>query len=957
MFSNLNELLSRNNLYYFIKTNVEGSITYANEYYIKLNTSKNNTVIGANYIEVVHPEDKDNCIKVFNKCLQEPEKIHELTIKMAIAGSKSYKDAKWQFIGCKDHDGNIQEIALVGIDVNNFKYGDDKIQNQIGIEFFFNKLPFSGIILNKQYEILNTNQAFCDFTGLSKYYLIGKNIFEIIRKSKEDLYNVLSEAVKKNNAIISVKYFDRIVQKEIALSIYPNEDTIAIIFEDKTFDIENAKQINRYEKIINEIGERAKLGWWEYDTISKKWNISYHANNVFGFKTLNEGSLKKLINLLNYSQKRIFLQGLKDNLNGINTRGSFVINTPSGEQKTVAISGSSETANNKVVKIKGTIQDVTVIKYRERLLRNIMNAGVDKIIVVNKLGQIIFSNTLADHGKINHFKYETIVGTNFYTYFNNEGKAKIKECIEQAFEGVDLSFEHEFTLGKKSYYFEVNVSPVFDVSKEVISVVFKMRNIDDKYAAQKKLQESELNFKKAQKMANMSSFELNFITNTITFPQEILVHWQYLQKNSFNLNELIPMIGFKDQKLVQDNINSVKINKESKDFEFAVNLYEKAKLVIFARIYPVLNEAGEVIYAKGIAQDITLRKKNEIFLESILNSSTYDILVINKNYEIVLFNQKTSFSLENAINEKIKIGDNIFKFIDETQIPYTRKSFMKVFAGGTDTYEANTKLKSGFYQYSRIHNYPIYEPDGSIENIVCTIMNINEQKELQEKLILSEINKERNISKSVVEALESERILLGSELHDNVNQLLGMSKLTLEYVRDHPHSNETMLKATSEYIKEAISEIRRISYNLAPPNLQDIGLNASIKVLLDKLDLSNAFKLDFDFSILENSIHQNIQLGIYRIVQEAMNNIIKHAEATDIKIDIYDTDNIVNVVIEDNGKGFDQTKKANGIGLKNMIFRAQSINGIIEVKSAIGKGTMIHVKIPRENDEAPNTNN
>ncbi len=948
MFSNLNELLSRNNLYYFIKTNVAGTIIFANEYYIKHNTINNQYLPGSYYLDVVHPDDKTKCAEIVNRCLQEQGKRHEINVRMLVPGTDTYKETKWQFFTCKDHDNIIQEIALIGIDTSNSKDREEKIQNQLSIEFFFDKLPFSSIILNKQYEILNTNKAFSDFTGLSKYYLIGKNIFDIIRKSKEDLYNVLSEAVKRNNAIISVKYFDSVIQKEIALSIYPNEESIAIIFEDKTFDIENAKQINKYEKIISQIGEQAKLGWWEYDLASKKWNISYHANNVFGFKTLNEGSLKKLVNSLNYSQKRIFLQGLKDNLKGKTTRGSFVVNTSDGDQKTVFISGNAEIVNDKVVSIKGTIQDVTVIKYRERLLRNIMNAGADKIIVVNKTGQIIFSNTLADHGRINHFKYKTIIGTNFFTFFNDAGKEKIKQCITQAFEGVDLSFEQEFTLGKNTHFFEVNVSPVFDVSKEVISVVFKLRNIDDKYTAQKKLQESELNFKKAQKMANMSTFEFNFITNTIAFPQEILVHWQYLQKNILHLDELLPMVVLKDRKLVLDSLDAIVKHKESKDFEFAINLYNKAKLVIFARIYPVIDEKGVVTHAKGIAQDITLRKKNEIFLESILNSSTYDILVINKKYEIVMFNQKTSFSLENTINEKIKIGDNIFKFIDDTQISYTRKSFRKVFAGGTDTYEANTKLKGGFYQYSRIHNYPIYEPDGTIENIVCTIININEQKELQEKLILSEVNKERNISKSVVEALESERILLGSELHDNVNQLLGMSKLTLEYVRDHPHSSETMLKATAEYIKEAISEIRRISYNLAPPNLQDIGLNASIKVLLDKLDLSNAFKLDFDFTILENAINQNTQLGIYRIVQEAMNNIIKHAEATDIKIDIYDTNDAVNVVIEDNGKGFDQAKKANGIGLKNMIFRAQSINGIMQVKSAIGKGTMLHIKIPKE---------
>lgn len=197
-----------------------------------------------------------------------------------------------------------------------------------------------------------------------------------------------------------------------------------------------------------------------------------------------------------------------------------------------------------------------------------------------------------------------------------------------------------------------------------------------------------------------------------------------------------------------------------------------------------------------------------------------------------------------------------------------------------------------------------------------------------------------------------ERKRIGEELHDGLGQILSVLKLTLtsldrKLLPEQPKQHELLLNAV-DLTDNAFSELRNISHNLAPIFLQEKGLAASIRSLLEPLLDSKKFKVNMDFSDIRSNIDCFAELTIYRVIQEVINNIIVHSEATEINFQLLESDDEIMLMIEDNGIGFDinQNKGHKGIGLRNIFSRIDSINGNVHVDTAIGRGTIVTIIIP-----------
>lgn len=196
-----------------------------------------------------------------------------------------------------------------------------------------------------------------------------------------------------------------------------------------------------------------------------------------------------------------------------------------------------------------------------------------------------------------------------------------------------------------------------------------------------------------------------------------------------------------------------------------------------------------------------------------------------------------------------------------------------------------------------------------------------------------------------------ERKRIGEELHDGLGQILSVLKLTLtsldrKLLLEQSKQQELLFSAIC-LTDNAFSELRNISHNLAPILLHEKGLASSIRSLLEPLQEAKKFKLNMDFSDVYVNIDGFIELTIYRVVQEVINNIIVHSKATEINFQLLENDDEIMLMIEDNGKGFDINKKnGNGIGLKNIQSRIESIGGNVHIDTAIGRGTIVTILIP-----------
>ncbi len=210
-----------------------------------------------------------------------------------------------------------------------------------------------------------------------------------------------------------------------------------------------------------------------------------------------------------------------------------------------------------------------------------------------------------------------------------------------------------------------------------------------------------------------------------------------------------------------------------------------------------------------------------------------------------------------------------------------------------------------------------------------------------------EAKQARARASALLEGQENERRRIIKELHDGVGQLLTAIRIRVDMLEgDDPVKDEI-----KKQINETIAEVRRVSYNVMPQALVDFGLEAALRGLCDSM--KRYASLDIDFTYVRESdqeLNFDITTALFRIAQEGLNNIIKYASASFVKLHVIQKEDEVYLVLEDNGKGFDVEKanSSSGMGLQNIRERAKLLNGSADIHSVAGQGTVIEVHIPIE---------
>jgi len=208
-----------------------------------------------------------------------------------------------------------------------------------------------------------------------------------------------------------------------------------------------------------------------------------------------------------------------------------------------------------------------------------------------------------------------------------------------------------------------------------------------------------------------------------------------------------------------------------------------------------------------------------------------------------------------------------------------------------------------------------------------------------------EKEKTRRLS-SLIDGQEMERQRVSRELHDGLGQYLIAIKLKLENIVDNMTPGSVAL--LQEMFDSTIDEVRKISDNLMPSILKEFGPETAIKNLCKLISQTSGLKITFESLPLKHKPDDKISTYLYRIAQEALNNIVKHAEATSVSLQLVELGNYIELIVEDNGKGFNfgQDFRSMGNGIYNMRERTSILKGTFELNSNIGYGTTIIVRIP-----------
>jgi signal transduction histidine kinase len=222
----------------------------------------------------------------------------------------------------------------------------------------------------------------------------------------------------------------------------------------------------------------------------------------------------------------------------------------------------------------------------------------------------------------------------------------------------------------------------------------------------------------------------------------------------------------------------------------------------------------------------------------------------------------------------------------------------------------------------------------------------------QQRKIQTEIIKQQDIStRAILQAEENERKRIAADLHDGVGQLMSAAKMNLSaFEHDLPFKSDEQKSAYEKAIAlvdESCREVRSISHQMMPNALLKSGLSSAIKEFIDKID-SSIIKINLHTEGLNERLDSNIETVCYRVIQECVNNVIKHSGANTLEISLIKDEDGISATIEDNGKGFNskEVEKVEGIGLKNIRSRIQYLKGTVDFDSEPGKGTLVAIHVP-----------
>ena len=374
-------------------------------------------------------------------------------------------------------------------------------------------------------------------------------------------------------------------------------------------------------------------------------------------------------------------------------------------------------------------------------------------------------------------------------------------------------------------------------------------------------------------------------------------------------------IDVQKEKIVAGNIvlAQAKSDEEKLDIEGAAKAeYEENFRLIF-------NSSSDILY------------DDDLVAKQILLSNAYE-----KEFGYKLINNMASM-------------ENLFSHIHPEDKEAFMLDYQRMLASEDTEWKYNFRFLKSDESVANLFSSGIVlrNVDGKAYRRIGYIKDMSKQIKLEERLEQEIQLRERQIAEATLEAKEIERSEIGKELHDNVNQLLGASRMYINLAKGGGNDIDMYLSRSSEYTLTAIEEIRKLTKGLTTDAIKAHGLCESIeRVSRDTMEIypvTISCSLD---NYIENRVNDQFRKDTFRIVQEQLNNILKHAKATEVTINLSQKNKFIILSISDNGGGFDTFKKQKGIGIANIKSRAASYKGTADFISQPGQGCVLVVTFP-----------
>jgi PAS domain S-box-containing protein len=623
----------------------------------------------------------------------------------------------------------------------------------------------------------------------------------------------------------------------------------------------------------------------------------------------------------------------------------------------------------KVSAVNMIAADITERKRLEERYRDLIEKEKDIIYTLDDKGNITFASPAVETNL--GYRSKELIGKHFIVLIPKELQKRTLADFSNLLKTGEITAETVLLDKKGQPHFVEYSSTVIKEGNEVMGTRGIVRDITER-----KLIEEERKGEKerAEEYLNVARVMLAVVNaeENIT-----LINKKGHEILGYNEDELIGRNWF--DTLVPERIRSEVrdvfrklMAGDIKPVEYYENpLLTKSgekRLILFHNTV-IRNSNGQIVGTLTSGEDITERKRMEEKLQK--SEERYRTLIENQGEGIGIVDVKERFTFANPAAHKIfgvphgeLVGRNLREFVDAETFVLIRSQTEARRAGKKSTYEIKFKRLDGERRHLLVTATPRFDDKRQFIGTFGIFLDITERKRMEEELKRSarllKIS-ERNLkqfSRKILSVREEEKRILANNLHDEIGSMAVALTSRLDII-EHEIKNNNLRDALESLhqikntVKQQIRILKSITIDLRPPELDIIGLPDVLRTYFSNITKKAKIKIDFSMDIGEKRINDNVAIALYRIAQEALNNTLIHANAKKVKVRLYSQKGNIKLNICDDGKGFDIKKTLNqpemqGIGIRGMLERAESLDGKFVIKSSPGKGTEIRVSIPNK---------
>ena len=367
-------------------------------------------------------------------------------------------------------------------------------------------------------------------------------------------------------------------------------------------------------------------------------------------------------------------------------------------------------------------------------------------------------------------------------------------------------------------------------------------------------------------------------------------------------------------------------------------------------ISPLRDWTGKIVGASKIARDITLSKiaeaavrESEERFRLVANTAPVMIWMSGTDRLCTYFNQPWREFTGRSLWEELGNGwtagvhpDDLERCMQTYTNAFDKRGFFRM--------EYRLRRRDGEYRWVFDHGVPRFNADGSFAGYIGSCMDVTERKQAEEALA--------SVSRKLIEAHEEERSWIARELHDDINQQMALLAVNLESVRQHlpPSDVQTRrrIEQASKRAGDIASNIQALSHRLHSSKLEYLGLVAASKGFCGEVSHQQNVNIAFNSQDVPKNLSQEISLCLFRVLQEAVQNAVKHSGVRQFEVSLKGAWNEIELSVHDSGVGFDPEKtfSVHGLGFTSMKERLKLVDGELSIDSNVQRGTTVQARVP-----------